>query len=177
MDQFLGLFMNHLKNFSEAARSIPFFCSPFMADEQLLGNIAFPEANLNTIAPWATTLSNAANKELMSTLQSEKNKTANIFHLLGWEAAFAVERMLAEKNIASLDGWSFESPRGTVTFHPETHSAYAPLHQGRIAAGDNGNCTLIIQQEVPVTAEMHRENHFAHPVGEYSRWKNNFFCI
>jgi branched-chain amino acid transport system substrate-binding protein len=174
---FVELFMNHLKNTAEATRTIPIFCAPFMADEQLLPSIPFPGATLNTIVPWATSLDSAENKVLMETLKTGKNKTANLFHLLGWEAAFAVQRVISENNSSTLNGWSFDGPRGVVTFHPETNSSYAPLYEGVIGPAADGNCQLTITGTIEVSADLHREMHFAKPVGEYSRWKNNFFCI
>lgn len=173
---FVGLFMEHLKNADDVLRSKPVYCSPFMADEQLLGTIPFPGATLHTIVPWATSLGNEVNNALLETVKKEKNKTANIFHLLGWEAAHTAKQILAN-GINSLDDWSFESPRGTVTFDAQTGNAFAPLYSGEIVADSNGNCTLEITGTIPVTAEEHRQQHFAKPVGEYSRWKNNFFCI
>lgn len=173
---FVELFMKKLQQTGQAARNIPFYCSPFMADEQLLHTIPFPDAMMHTVVPWSTSLDNAENKIFMETVKKEKNKTANIFHLLGWEAALAAQKIIAE-NINAVDGWSFESPRGTVSFHPETHNCYAPLYEGRIERNVEGNCWLNVQRPVAVEAEQHRILHFSKPEGTYSRWKNNFFCI
>lgn len=173
---FVELFMKKLQQTSEATRAIPFYCSPFMADEQLLHTIPFPGATLHTVACWSTSLDHAENKTFMETVKKEKNKTANIFHLLGWEAATVAQKIITE-NIGAVDGWSFESPRGTVHFHPETHSAYAPLYEGKIEANAEGNCWLNVHAPVAVTPEQHRAVHFAKPEGAFSRWKNNFFCI
>jgi branched-chain amino acid transport system substrate-binding protein len=173
---FVELFMKKLQLTGEATRTTPFYCSPFMADEQLLHTIPFPGATLHTIAPWSTSLDNAENKIFMETVKKEKNKTANIFHLLGWEAAIAAQKIITE-NIAALDDWSFESPRGAVHFHPETHTAYAPLYEGKIAGNAEGKCWLNVERPIAVEAEQHRALHFSKPDGAYSRWKNNFFCI
>lgn len=171
---FVELFIKKLQQADDATRNVPFYCSPFMADEQLLPSIPFPGATLNTIVPWATSLDNAVNKMMLETVKKEKNKTANIFHLLGWEAA-AAAHYIAGGN--TLDNWSFESPRGTVHFHPETHNVFAPLYEGKIVPDEKGNCRLDVQQQLEVTAEQHKALHFSKPEGTYSRWKNNFFCI
>jgi len=171
-----ALFMKGIREAGAPAKQLPFYCGPFMADEQLLPGIPFPGGEFQTVVPWSITLDNAENKLFVETLQKGKNKSANIFHLLGWEAARAAERIAAQ-NIAALDGWSFESPRGTVTFHPETHTAYAPLYRGRIEAGAQGECMLKIESTAEVTPDEHRAMHLSRPEGQYSRWKNNFFCI
>lgn len=173
---FLSLFLEHMQNAGEHAHSIPMYCSPFMADEQLLSGINFPGGIFHTVVPWATSLNGDANLKMTAAIQTEKGKTANIFHLLGWEAAIITKQILLN-SINDIDGWSYESPRGIVTFHPETKSAYAALYKGRIIAGSNNRCTLDIGNEIAVSGEAHRALHFSRPDGMFSRWKNNFFCI
>jgi branched-chain amino acid transport system substrate-binding protein len=173
---FDGLFMKALGQADISQRAVHFYCGPFMADEQLLGAIDFPGGNFPTVVPWATGIDTAANQLFKNTIQKEKNKTANIFHLLGWDAAFVVEKILAD-GISSVDDWSFDSPRGTVHFHPDTHNAYAPVYEGRIDRNEEGKCCLVLGEKKEVTALAHRELHFAKPEGSYSRWKNNYFCI
>lgn len=173
---FDGLFMNALKQTDVSLRNIPFYCAPFMADEQLLSAIPFPAGNFLTAVPWALTIDTEANRIFKDTLQTEKNKTANIFHLLGWEAGIVAAQILTN-GIAAADDWSFESPRGNVRFHPQTHNAYAPLYLGKITDSGDGKCKLVIEGIHEVTAEQHKELYFARPEGSYSRWKNNYFCI
>lgn len=170
------LFLTKLKDEPEVARSLPFFASPFLADEMLLNTIPFPGGTFHTIVPWASSLSNAENEKFLKTILAEKKKKANLFHLLGWEAATATKQIL-ENGISTLAGWSYESPRGLATFHPETHCAYAPLSTGFIMAGENGNCELRLNGTAEVTADNHRKLFFMKPEGGYSRWRNNYFCI
>ena len=171
------LFMSHLAKEKDISNYPPFYCSPFMADEQLLATVPFPEAAFNVVVPWATSIVNEANNNFLQTIQTQKKKTANIFHLLGWEAASVAQHILASGGIENLAGWSFESPRGTVKFDAETHSAYAPLYEGRIENNGEGKCKLSLGNRIDVTEEQHRKIHFLRPVGEYTRWKNNYFCI
>lgn len=170
------LFLTRLKDEPEAARSLPFYCSPFMADEQLLHGIPFPGGEFHTLLPWATSLENAANTEFLSTILAEKKKNANLFHLLGWEAATVAQQLLAP-GTATLAGWSYDSPRGRVTIHPETHCAYAPLYSAQLMANADGNCSIHLTGTVDVTADDHRKLFFLKPEDGYSRWKNNYFCI
>lgn len=171
------LFMSHLAKENSIADYPPFYCSPFMADEQLLSSVPFPQATFNVVVPWATSITNEANTIFLETIHAQKKKTANIFHLLGWEAAAAAKHILESGAIENLNNWSFESPRGTVHFDAETHSAYAPLYQGKIENDGQDNCKLVIEKELEVTQELHRKIHFLRPEGEYTRWKNNYFCI
>lgn len=171
-----GFFLNHLKNASPELKSTPFLCSPFFAEEMQLDISPFPDVNMSTIVPWARTIESAENQVFMDTIKKEKNKTANIFHLLGWEAAMVVQQFVTG-GAASINGMSFSGPRGTVHFHPETHCAYAPLYEGKIVAGDNGNCRLVLSKALEVTEQIHHANYLLKPIGEFSRWKNNFFCI
>ena len=171
-----GFFLTHLKDASQELKNTQFYCSPFFAEELQLDNSPFPDVNMITIVPWARTIESTENQVYMDVIKKEKNKTANIFHLLGWEAAFVVQQFVAA-GMSSINGMSFSGPRGVVRFHTETHSAYAPLYQGKIVAADSGNCRLVLSKSLDVTAEMHLANHLLKPVGEFSRWKNNFFCI
>lgn len=170
------LFLTKLKEEPASSHDIPYYCAPFMADEQLIESVPFPQGTFHTIVPWASSISNDQNTEFISTILSAKKKKANLFHLLGWEAALVVQRIVAENN-HTLSDWNYESPRGRVCFHPETNVAYAPLYSGVIASGDNGNCALHIQDTIDVSADDHRKLFFMKPAGGYSRWKNNYFCI
>src|ERR1700741_5167722 len=134
-----GLFLTHLKNASDKLKNTPFYCSPFLPEEMQLDPIPFPGAVLNTLVPWARAIESMENQVFIDTIKKEKNKPANIFHLLGWEAAMVVEHMIS-KGAASLPDASFNTPRGIMRFHPETHNAYAPLYEGRIAEGENNTC-------------------------------------
>lgn len=173
---FAEWFMRGLKAAGDPVQTLPFYCSPFMADEQLLNAIPFPGGNFHTVVAWARTLENENNRLFTEVIQKEKNKAANLFHLLGWEAALAASRIITD-GIAALDDWSYESPRGTVRFHPATHTSYGPLYEGRIEADEQGNCRLALSETIHVSAEEHSALHFSKPEGEYSRWKNNYFCI
>ncbi|MBC7863449.1 MAG: hypothetical protein IAF38_10770, partial [Bacteroidia bacterium] len=105
-----------------------------------------------------------------------KNKKPTIFHLLGWEAAQVIQQIL-QNGIDSVSNWSYESPRGTVTFHPETHCAYAPLYRGKIEAAENEKCKLSISEKINISADEHKKIFFSRPEGEYTRWRNNYFSI
>jgi branched-chain amino acid transport system substrate-binding protein len=175
---FDGLFFEGLAQNGATARTLPFYCSPFMADEQLLPAITFPGGTFHTAVTWSASLANEENKIFLETILKEKNKRANFFHLLGWEAAIATQRILSD-GINALGGWSFESPRGVVHFDTETHNAFSPIYTGNIEAGDEGKCKFTLSGEtILLTEEQHRQLHSEKiEGGQYSRWRNNFFCI
>lgn len=172
------LFIDALKADAPASVSRPFYCSPFMAEEQLLTKHDFPGGEFHAVVPWATSIDSPAQRTFAEILKKEKNKSPNIFLLLGWEAGITAAQVLnAGKPAAeAVKGWSMESPRGTLTFHPQTNSAYAPLHRGRIVAGPDGRCRLEITETLPVTAGDHLHHFNDRPEGAVSNWKNTYFC-
>lgn len=169
------LFIKALKAKQPVANALPFYCSPFMAEEQLLSKCDFPGGTFHAIVPWGAGLRGEQQQLFISTLQTEKKKKANIFHLLGWEAAIVALQAL-QNGTASLNGWSYPSPRGTVTIHPQTQFTYAPLYKAAIIAGEQGKCALQILESIPVTADEHTIVHNDRPETA-SGWKNNYLCI
>jgi branched-chain amino acid transport system substrate-binding protein len=172
----LDLFMKALKTAAPDSVRLPFFCSPFMAEEQILEKMLFPGGEFNVITPWSHTLVNDAQATLAATVKTEKNKQTNIFHLLGWEAGIVVSQVLAG-GINSLAGWSYESPRGLVTFHPETQQTYAPLYTGMIVNDGNENCKVLIKDTISIDAASHVKVQAEQPEEGASGWKNNYLCI
>jgi branched-chain amino acid transport system substrate-binding protein len=169
------LFIRALQAEGKNATALPFYCSPFMAEESSLSKCNFPGGTFHTLVPWASTLENEAQKIFLETIKKEKNKTATIFHLLGWEAGITAKHLL-EKGVDSAAGWSFESPRGKVNFHPVTRISYAPLYNGKIVGDEDGKCALKIDGKTEITAEEHELIAGEKQEGIYSGWKNNYFC-
>jgi branched-chain amino acid transport system substrate-binding protein len=170
-----NLFMKELKAKGAVGTPLPFYCSPFMAEETLLTNSDFPTGVFHTIVPWATTLENEAQFLFLKSIREQKNKAANLFHLLGWEAAIVAFQLL-NYGPQSLANWSFESPRGKVTFDAKTQTSYAPLYQGMIVSDADGKCSLKIDQKLEIMQEEHMQNWAHKQDGTHSGWKNNFFC-
>jgi branched-chain amino acid transport system substrate-binding protein len=171
------LFIKALKEQPDAT-ALPFYCSPFMAEEQMLSKCDFPGGTFQAVVTWATSLKNEQQDVFMNTIQQKKNKTANIFHLLGWEAAIVFQQIIAN-GMAAMAGFSYDSPRGRVTIHPETHNSYSPLYKGLIKAGENGKCVLDIEEEINVSADDHVRvlNDKPEEGSVVSGWKNNYLCI
>lgn len=167
------LFVTALKNAGSDAVVKPFYCSPFTFEEQLLQKSVFPGGTWHTSVPWHSQLENEAQKVFVESIRKEKNKAANLFHLLGWEAGMLAKKVLSEN--ASLAGYSYESPRGTVTVHPETFTTYAPMYHCTVVAGDDGKCRLEPGQVLDVTAQDHVDV-YNHHLEMTSGWRNNYFC-
>ncbi|MCW3085057.1 MAG: transporter substrate-binding protein [Bacteroidetes bacterium] len=172
------LFMKALKNEGDKATALPFYCNAFMAEEQELHKWEFPGGTFHAFIPWASAISNPAQQVFVETIKKEKNKAANIFHLIGWEAGIVCDHLSEKESIPAdaLKSWSFESPRGKQIFHPDTHYTYGPLYQASIVQGENGKCTLALQQQIPADAELQASLLKERPESS-SDWKNNYLCI
>jgi branched-chain amino acid transport system substrate-binding protein len=170
------LFFKGLNEKNKDAVTVPFYCSPFMAEEQLLSKCDFPGGEFFTVVPWALSLQNREQEIFTTAIKAEKKKEANIFHLLGWEAG-KVAMQYSSHGMAALDNFSYASPRGTVTIHPDTHYSYSSLYKGKIEADDKGKCRLIITGDIPVDANGHLKV-MTDTIGLISSgWKNNYLCI
>jgi branched-chain amino acid transport system substrate-binding protein len=171
-----GLFTEALKKAGPEFVSLPFYCSPFMAEETILREADFPGGTFEVIVPWATVLPGKMQKSFLDEVRKLKQKEANLFHLLGWEAGVTIPRVLSQ-GVASLSNWSFESPRGIVTFHPGTHYTFSPLHEFRIIEGKNGKCKLEFAGTLPPDEALHERSYHDKPEGATASWKNNYLCI
>lgn len=169
------LFLKALKEKESIAISLPFYCSPFMAEEQLLQQCDFPGGEFHAIVPWGSSLHNEEQAVFQEIIQRQKSKPANIFHLLGWEAGLCC-RQLLQGGPGSIEGMRYESPRGSVSIHPGTRHTYAPLYKGVIHADERGKCALRIEEAIGVHAADHEAVQADVPEAG-SGWKNNYLCI
>lgn len=170
------LFFKALREKKQEAVPLPFYCSPFMAEEQLLNKCDFPGGEFYAVVPWSSSLDNPEQKQFLNKIREEKNKTANVFHLLGWEAGI-VAAMILQNGMKSMKDFSFESPRGRVTIHPATHYSYAPLYKGRIMGDENGKCVFRIDETIAPDADRHVKVMTDQPQSVVSGWRNNYLCI
>jgi branched-chain amino acid transport system substrate-binding protein len=168
--------MKALKAAGPEAVKLPFYCGPFMGEEQMLAQALWPRGEFHVVMPWATGIDNPAQASFIEIIQKEKNKQANIFHLLGWEAGI-VAAQIVKNDIGSLKGWSYDSPRGLVTIHPDTQHTYAPLYETTIEGNEQGNCKVIVREMINISAEEHQRVLADKPEGMVSGWKNNYLCI
>jgi len=170
------LFMKELKAAGAHAVSLPFYCAPYLAEEQLLSGIDFPGGSFRAVVPWCSSVENMAQDRFRNAVARAKNKKANIFHLLGWEAGLLSAKLLRDPG-SPLKGWQYESPRGTVAIHPETHHTYASVYDVSIVPDAAGKCSLQLNDTISVSDRDHLTHMLDVPQGTVSSWKNNYFCI
>ena len=170
------LFFGALKEAGAPATALPFYCSPFMAEEELMKKCVFPGGTFHAVVPWHSSIKNSKQQLFASVMKNDQDKGPNLFSLLGWEAALLLSQLLTNGS-GSLKGWTFESPRGEVAIHPQTHHTYAPLYYGRIVEDDNGKCAWQYHETIPVDPATHIRYLIAEKNFVASGWKNNYFCI
>lgn len=170
------LFFDALKQAGTSATALPFYCSPFMAEEELLKKCTFPGGTFHAVVPWHSSLENQQQQAFAAALKNGQDKSPNLFSLLGWEAALLLHQ-LQSNGAGSLKGWTYDSPRGEVTIHPQTHHTYAPLYYGRIVEDANGKCSWQYQETLALDPVTHLRYLIAEKNFIPSGWKNNYFCI
>lgn len=170
------LFMQSLMAAGHKAVTLPFYCSSYMAEEQLLARCDFPGGTFHAIVPWASTIENEEQASFKTAIQQQRNKPVTIFHLMGWEAA-VVAKQAIQQGTASLPGFSYNSPRGQVHIHTETHHTYAPLYYGNIVPGLNGKCALRLTDQVVLDDKDHTYYQLHEITEAASGWRNNYLCI
>ena len=170
------LFFNALRERNDEATPLPFYCSPFMAEEQLLSRCDFPGGEFYAVVPWTISLKGRQQADFIDCIKNQNSKTANIFHLLGWEAAM-VATQATSHGAQSLKDFSFDSPRGPVRIHPETHHTYAPLYKGRIGGDEKCKCVFEVTETISVNASQHEKILIDKTGAIVSGWRNNYVCI
>ncbi|WP_118975667.1 ABC transporter substrate-binding protein [Taibaiella koreensis] len=177
-----SLFLNGLSA-EQLPGDMAFHCSAFMAEEQTMATYTLPDARFYAYIPWASVLERDSNKAFIDFVAEQKGKTANVFHLLGWEAGIICAQLLAgagkqEDAVMEMlqEGWSYESPRGAITFHPQTQTAYGPLYFAEMLNDSNKKAALKIHDEVAVAPDEHLKVLQDRPQGITSGWFNNYLC-
>jgi branched-chain amino acid transport system substrate-binding protein len=172
------LFVNALK----AEASLPeleFYCSPYMFEEQTMATYNLPGGKFYGYIPWASMLDNEQNHSFTQEVADKKKKTANLFHLMGWEAGIVIA-LLQKQGINSLSqdalaDLSYDSPRGKVKVHPETQITYAPLYFAEMIQGGAAP-ELVIHTQFDVDGAEHKRMLNDTPEGVSSGWVNQYLC-
>ena len=165
-------------------QNIPVYLPPFAFEESMLKDAEYPGNHVKGTAAWSKKLSNKENKTFIETLQST-GRDPNLFSLLGWESAsiivFLLDQLSANRDFKAageaLNDFSFDSPRGLVTFHAESHCSIAPLYEAKIVDDGTGHCAVEIIKAIPgITGEY--EKLLSQELGEaVSGWYNSYTCI
>jgi len=159
--------------------------TPFVAEEVWLAKIPYPGIDVTAVVPWATCLETEVNAIFIETLK-KKNRTANVFSLLSWEAGMLIAKALEADSItdriALLEGYTYTGPRGTVTIDKETHETNAPLYKTTIVVNDaNGMCKLDSATEVAAGMVGDNRSKLAQEIAAFdgtgTSWYNAYGCL
>lgn len=176
------LFFQKLSEVEENIEEMEYWCSSFMFEEQTMATYQLPKGKFVGYTPWISSLETETNQDFVAEIQLKKNKKANIFHLLGWEAGIILAQLLADSNgiqmafKSFLDGKSYESPRGLVTIHPTTHIGFAPFYLCEMKRNKENKAILVYKETIEISADEHLEVINDQPVGITSGWFNNYLC-
>lgn len=176
------LFFQKLNQVDAVYPEAEYHCSSFMGEEQTMNTYSLPKGKFFTYVPWLSSLSLESNEQFVTEIKLKKNKQANIFHLLGWEAGILLAQILSEPNGMGvvfdrlLSGASYESPRGTVYIHSTTHMTYSPLYYGELKKDETGKTQLEILETIEMSGDEHLQILSDPPQGVVSGWLNNYLC-
>lgn len=125
----------------------PLYASAFTAEELWLGKILYPGKDWYCAVPWSVRLDSTANRDFVRCMQQINEQKANLFSLLGWEAALYIQALRVGRDIKTE---VFNSPRGELTINPQNGYAEAPVYYARVSKNEEtGNCLLTDIQPVP----------------------------
>lgn len=160
------------------------FAAPFSFEESMLDITPFTGQNLQGIAAWSRHLDTEGNRIFVSDLQKQ-GRQANLFSLLGWEAAFIAIKVLdlidihyhnTQQVSQELKSFSFEGPRGKCWFHANTQYSLSPLFEAMLVGNAKGTCAIEIQSQVEVAEPF--EDLISEPLDNaVSGWYNSYACI
>lgn len=151
--------------------------SGFTAEELWISKITYPGYNWSCAVPWSASTSNKENEDFVAVMTSIKEQKANVFSLLGWEAALFIDAL----NGFSLDRVVINSPRGKVYMNPNTRSSEAPVYYAMVTKNEEtGNCKLENITEAPhIAEERERLHHHILAIKETTSasWFNSYACL
>lgn len=149
----------------------------FTAEEEWLAKIPFPGREWDAAVPWAKGADNPANAEFVQTMEAIRENKANIFSLLGWEAALFITAM----ETAGDGEIRLDSPRGTVRIDKDTNFSEAPVYYARVVKNeDNGNCRL---SDIREAGDLQEERRYLQRDIAYiqsttaNSWLNAYACL
>lgn len=152
------------------------FGTCFTADELWLKKIPYPGKDWNSAVAWSQVLETSENKTFLHIMNGIREGKANLFSLLGWEAAL----FIGIENIR-FDDISIHSPRGKVWMNPDNGFTEAPVYYATvIKAKDSENSELTGVHYASVT-ESEREklkiNIQDMQNKEANTWFNAYGCL
>lgn len=164
---------------------LPVYLPPFAQEESMLKNAVHPGGAIKGVAAWSIQLDNAENKVFTETIENS-GRTPNLFSLLGWEGAVlavhAGDLMQEHRNnvqhvAEAMNAFSFQSPRGKVSFHAPTRHTLAPLYETSIQQDENGTCKIVIERQVENILPDFEQFVTIPTENAISGWYNSYTCI
>ncbi|MDI9308850.1 MAG: ABC transporter substrate-binding protein [Limnohabitans sp.] len=181
---FTQWYFNELKeNLKEEDFTV--YLSPFALDENILAQTNHPDKKIFGVAAWLKNLDNDENKIFTNTFNSLEKNTS-IFSLLAWECASLItiisDIITQEGNSISnlpklLGSFTFESPRGTVSFHEKTNTTLSPLYEVEVVKTNEDKCKLKLLSKIEDTHSPFETISTLELNDSISAWHNSYTCI
>lgn len=163
---------------------IPIYASPFMLERDFVNQHGFYFKSVSGYFPWVDTIDTEENKSFCKAIASVSVKSANVFHLLGWETGMIVNAICNRLNEApaqvpqllnEITAHPFVSPRGPLTWMATQRQWVAPMYECKLT---NVNGKYQPQATGNVFLNGEHWNEFASdiPEGVTSRWYNMYLC-
>lgn len=148
----------------------------FTSDETWLGKIPYPGYEWSAAVAWSRNLKTPENEAFVTIMDGIKYGKANLFSVLGWEAA----QFIGLEN-TTFGGMTINSPRGKVYMNPESGFSEAEVYYTIVSKDENtGNCLLKDLHAAPGTkAEregLEKNIEYIRTV-EANTWLNAYACL
>jgi branched-chain amino acid transport system substrate-binding protein len=161
---------------SEMSSQYKVYGTGFTSDETWLGKIAYPGYDWNAAIAWARNLDIPESKTFVNIMNGIKHGKANLFSLLGWEAA----QLIGLEN-TEFSGMIIHSPRGKVYMNPENGFSEADVYYAIISKDEEtGNCLLKDLRVASVTEAERKglEGNIEYiKTVEANTWLNAYACL
>jgi branched-chain amino acid transport system substrate-binding protein len=161
------------------------YAAPFTLEEQMLQKTPFPQVNVKGVVSWSATLDTPENNVFKQVVAQETDDTANVFHVLGWEAGQLIINVLSliathKKNILAismeLKQQTFNTPRGLLCFNNTHNTTLTPMYEVMLTEAADGNSALKINSiltDVQTDFEVMAQGDLK---GATSGWFNSYVC-
>ncbi|VXC11460.1 ABC transporter substrate-binding protein [Flavobacterium sp. 9AF] len=169
----------HFKN-----QNLPIYLTPFGLEESMLEKAVFPSNRTKGVISWSKKINNSENRLFIETLEST-NRKPNLFSLVSWESAFLgiklVELLEIHKNNlleinSALKDFTFNGPRGAVSFDSATNTTLSPLYEAKIV-NHNDFCEIEIEKNITNYKEEYQKLTAFNLENVNSAWYNSYTCI
>lgn len=161
------------------------YAAPFVAEESWLSKCPYPSNDVTALVAWGSMLDNEANRKFTEAMKN-RNRTANLFSLLSWEAGMMVAKAMEAGNttdrIKLLENYRFTGPRGEITIDATTHESHATLYEAIISENaSNGMCILNIKDPIDSAMVDNSRVKFREEIenleGPSTSWYNAYGCL